>query len=216
MTSAKNIKWVQLTSGQGPEECELAVRHVLERFLDEANENTVNVDILEKESGIKSDNYKSVMLSLWGDNNIDRFLTRWNGTVQWVCQSPYRPTHKRKNWFVGVNVLIPVESWEGVSSKDLKFETMRASGAGGQHINTTDSAVRVIHVPTGLSAFAQEERSQYMNKKLAVARLVMLMKDIQKLKQLEKKLEKRKKHLGLERGNPIRVFEGNKFKEKHI
>ena len=63
--------------------------------------------------------------------------------------------------------------------KDIRWQTMRASGPGGQHVNKTESAVRVIHLPTGTEATAMEECSQHRNRKLALARLM------QKLKQLD-------------------------------
>lgn len=91
---------------------------------------------------------------------------------------------------------------------------MRASGAGGQHVNTTDSAVRVIHVPTGVTAFAQEERSQHMNKKLAIVRLSAMFDERAAAARSEKNHEKRSKHYELERGNPVRVFVSKDFKEK--
>jgi peptide chain release factor len=207
MSINNNISWIQITSGQGPEECELAVSHALKCILTESKQRDVAVDILEHVSGIKTGTYQSVVLSMQGDN-LNSFIQRWKGTIQWTCESPYRPTHKRKNWFIAVNVLTPLESHDGLKLNDLKFETMRASGAGGQHVNTTDSAVRVIHVPTGLTAFAQEERSQHMNKKLSIARLTALMKKDRQHKRLEKNHEKRNKHSELERGNPTRVFAG--------
>lgn len=213
MSQDTTLRWVQLTSGHGPAECELAVSHVLNRFLKEAVSSHLKVDVLEKISGEKDDIYQSAMLSISGDGVIS-FLKRWQGTIQWTCESPYHPTHKRKNWFVGVNVLEALAAHQDINIKDLRFETMRASGAGGQHVNTTDSAVRVIHVPTGVTAFAQEERSQYMNKKLALARLSALFVERLAVARSEKNQEKRNKHYDLERGNPIRVFVSKDFKEK--
>lgn len=215
MSLNNNISWVQITSGRGPEECELAVSHALNCILKEAKQSDVAVDILERVPGNKTGTYQSIMLSMQG-NNLNSFIQRWKGTIQWASESPYRPTHKRKNWFIAVNVLTPLESLDALNLNELKFETMRASGAGGQHVNTTDSAVRVIHVPTGLTAFAQEERSQHMNKKLAIARLTVLIRVSHQQKKLEKNHEKRNNHYELERGNPTRVFVGVAFKEKHV
>ena len=213
MSKDNTLRWVQITSGHGPAECELAVNHVLECLLKEAVHLSLTVEVLEKVPGEKDGIYQSVMLSINGIG-LPLFLKQWQGTVQWVCESPYRPTHKRKNWFVGVNVLEALEFHKDINISDLRFETMRASGAGGQHVNTTDSAVRVIHVPTGVTAFAQEERSQHMNKKLALARLVAAFDERSAAARSEKNHEKRNKHYELERGNSIRVFVEKDFKEK--
>ena len=58
---------------------------------------------------------------------------------------------------------------------EMKFQTMRSTGPGGQNVNKTETAVRVTHLPTGISVVAQEERSQYLNKKLAIAKLLSLL-----------------------------------------
>ena len=85
------------------------------------------------------------------------------------------PHHKRKNWFVGIDVLEPVDE-TGFNVKEVRWDTMRASGPGGQHVNRTESAVRVTHLPTGVRATAMEERSQHRNRKLALARLKKKLK----------------------------------------
>ena len=83
---------------------------------------------------------------------------------------------------------------------------MRASGPGGQHVNRTDSAVRVTHVPTGVQATAREERSQHRNRKLALARLIRKL-DVLTERQVTQAQEQRwRAHHELQRGNPIRVF----------
>lgn len=94
------------------------------------------------------------------------------------------------------------------------IETMRASGPGGQQVNKTESAVRVTHIPTGLTVVAREERSQHMNRKLAVARLGELMKSQEKSAELQGKRDRWQQHNELERGNPIRTYEGTEFKRK--
>lgn len=91
---------------------------------------------------------------------------------------------------------------------------MRASGPGGQHVNKTASAVRVTHVKTNISAIAQEERSQYQNRRLALARLAQALEDEEKKKGQEKQQQLWDLHQSLERGNPVRIFEGLEFVEK--
>lgn len=134
----------------------------------------------------------------------------WKGTVLWTCRSPYRPTHKRKNWFVGVEVFEPPEERE-IDAHDLKVETLRASGPGGQNVNRRESAVRVTHLPTGVSVLAREERSQHQNTRLAMARLAAALKEHEQMATDATTRDRRDQHDALERGNPVRSFRGPGF-----
>jgi peptide chain release factor len=146
-----------------------------------------------------------VLFALFGDDGLSDFLGGWQGTVQWTAQSPFRPEHKRKNWFVGVDVFAPPREAR-FHAKDLRFETMRASGPGGQHVNRTESAVRVTHMPSGLQATASEERSQHRNKALAIARLTRKLDKLEASGRGKAKEMRWRAHQALERGNPVRVF----------
>lgn len=86
---------------------------------------------------------------------------------------------------------------------------MRSSGPGGQHVNTTESGVRVVHVPTGIRVIAREERSQSLNRKLSLARLNKLLEQKAAFRQRDANKEKWGAHNRLQRGNPIRVFKGD-------
>jgi len=83
---------------------------------------------------------------------------------------------------------------------------MRASGPGGQHVNRTESAVRVTHIDTGLQASASEERSQHRNRKLALARLAEKIRQSREQQNAGKKEELWRGHRELERGNPVRTL----------
>jgi peptide chain release factor len=209
----KHVCWLQITAGQGPAECELAVGKVLKRIVHEAQNHSLSTETLEAVSGEQPETFSSVLISVRGES-IRNFTRQWQGTIQWNCESPYRPRHKRKNWFVGVNVLVPPQDSPLFKESDLRFETMRASGPGGQHVNKTDSAVRVIHLPTGLSATAREERSQRMNKELARTRLALMFEEQANRVKASKKQETWENHRQLERGNPVRVFCGKDFHPK--
>ncbi|MGE0083755.1 MAG: peptide chain release factor H [Desulfococcaceae bacterium] len=201
--------WMQITSGRGPEECCLAVAHVVRCIAEEAEKKGIRISPLELIPSEKPGCLRSALLALEGENLGD-FFQEWVGTVQWIAKSRFRPHHQRKNWFVGVKSLSQPENVKW-SENEIKTERMRASGPGGQHVNKTESAVRVTHIPTGLSAIAQEERSQHLNRKLALSRLAELLEnEAEKAKQQHDQV-RWSQHNMLERGNPVRVYEGGDF-----
>ena len=206
-------RWVQITSGRGPAECEWVAARVLERFCQEAADAGLETRLLDAVPGGQPDTFKSVLVAVKGAGG-DIFLGGWRGSVQWIGPSPFRPRHKRKNWFAGVDVFAPPPQSPAFSEKDLRFETMRASGPGGQHVNTTDSAVRVTHLPTGLTAMAREERSQHMNRKLASARLAAQLEARDARNRRDFDQANWTRHDRLERGNAVRVFEGPRFRPR--
>lgn len=154
---------LQLSSAQGPEECCLAVKKALDRLIKEAARQDVVVTVLETETGRYSDTLRSALISLDGDNAW-ALSESWCGTIQWICPSPYRPHHGRKNWFLGIGRFTADEQEQ---SDAIRYETLRSSGPGGQHVNKTDSAVRATHLASGISVKVQSERSQHANKRLA-------------------------------------------------
>lgn len=206
------ISWLQITSGQGPDECAWVVARVLEQIEAEAKQDGLQLRVLEAQAGGQPLTLKSVLVALEGDR-VDSFCGTWQGTIQWIGTSLFRPHHKRRNWFVGVGVFSPPEdsSW---NLQDLRIECMRSSGPGGQHTNKTSSAVRVTHIPTGTTAIAQEERSQHMNRKLALSRLENSLQQTDQQTQQQQQKERWVCHITLERGNPIRVYAGKSFKRR--
>ena len=206
--------WLQITSGRGPAECQLAVARLADVLAREAQAGGLACEVLDIVPGEAKGAALSTLLSLEGEG-ARRFALRTTGSVQWICPSPVRQGHKRKNWFVGVELLAPPEAASGaLRAQDVIVEAMRASGPGGQHVNKTESAVRVTHKPTGLVATAREERSQAMNRKLALARLAGLLADGAKRAQAVSERERWATHDTLERGRPVRTFEGPHFKER--
>ncbi|MBD9574585.1 peptide chain release factor H [Pseudomonas sp. PDM23] len=198
---------LQLSAAQGPDECALAVAKALQRLLREAEANGVEVRVIEEEAGPRRGTLLSVLLALEG-GSAATLAEDWSGTLQWVCASPYRANHGRKNWYFGGAVFsTPPASLEG----EVRFETLRSSGPGGQHVNTTDSAVRATHIASGLSVKVQSERSQHANKRLALLLIARKLEERAEQASSELRAERRLVHHHLERGNPRRVFRGERF-----
>jgi peptide chain release factor len=206
--------WIQITSGRGPAECQLAVGKMVQLVEREARAADLVCEVIDAVAGEARGAMLSAVLALEGED-ATAFASPYRGSVLWICPSPLRPTHRRKNWFIGVDVLSPPElsSTTVIKPSDVVFEAMRASGPGGQHVNKTESAVRATHKPTGLVATAREERSQLMNKRLAVARLAALIESGATAAQADAERELWAQHDQLERGTPVRTFKGPEFRE---
>ena len=206
--------WLQITSGRGPAECQLAVAKLADVLEKEARKAGLACEVLDVVAGRERGAALSALLSLEGEG-AHAFARKSRGSVLWICASPVRPGHKRKNWFVGVELLAPPDAEaSALRLADVTFEAMRASGPGGQHVNKTESAVRATHTPTGLVATAREERSQAMNKKLALARLAGLLADGAAAAKADVEHDRWAQHDALERGRAVRTFEGPSFKER--
>ena len=196
---------MQITSGRGPAECCRVVALVLEKILKQAAAKGVKTEIVERETGPLNRTLLSAVLSLQ-DGNYHELIEDWEGTVQWISKSPYRIYHKRKNWFVGVQTFTLSESQEATEA-EIRYETLRASGPGGQHVNKTESAVRAVHIPTGMSVVASDQRSQWQNKKLATERLLLKLASWSIEQAMIQAQANWSNHNCLQRGNPVKVIQ---------
>lgn len=106
---------------------------------------------------------------------------------------------------------MPIPQSADFSEKDVHIETMKGSGPGGQHVNTTESAVRAAHLPTGIVAIARDERSQTANRKRALERLAILLARHEQRLLAKAQKQRWDAHNELVRGNPVRVYEGTAF-----
>lgn len=200
---------IQITSGRGPAECCWAVSQVVKKMLEEASSANITSTMVQRNQGTETGTLDSALIRFSG-KNLETFARSWTGTVLWVGQSPYRRFHKRKNWYIGINHLISEDLFHW-NDNDIRFQTLRSSGPGGQHVNKTESAVRAIHHPTGLSVTASDSRSQLQNKKLAIERLKIKLAQWQMNELLKNEQTNWQQHNTLERGNPVRVFKGREF-----
>lgn len=203
--SINNKIYLQITSGRGPAECCRVVALVLEKILSEARKLGLIAEVIEREEGDLNRTLFSAIVSLEG-TRVEEIVDEWEGTIQWIAQSPYRIYHKRKNWFVGIKSFTPSEL-DDIDTKYITYQTMRSSGAGGQHVNKTESAVRAIHAPSGLSVTASDQRSQLQNKKLATERLLIKLSAWGEEQLMQKAQENWNNHNNLQRGNPVKIIE---------
>ena len=119
----------------------------------------------------------------------------------------------QQNWFIGI---FEVESQATVqfSEKEIQYQAMRSSGAGGQHVNKVSSAVRATHLPTGISVVSMDSRSQHQNKRAATERLMQKLQEAEKEQYQNQFQQVWMNQMQIERGNPIRTFEGIDFKKE--
>jgi peptide chain release factor len=197
---------LHLTSGSGPDECRWVVGQLAVAFGKEARDAGLSCELLEGYDGLPY----SLLLRVNGEGAM-AFATARAGTILWTGDSPFRPHHRRRNWFVGVAIAPQPESMIDLKEEDIEYQAMRASGPGGQHVNKTDSAVRATHRPTGLVTTAQEQRSQHANRKLARLKLALLLEERREQSQAQGRTAEWTFHKQLERGNPVRTYAGPRF-----
>lgn len=203
--------YIQLSSGKGPKECDFFLTKVLSVFQNEAFEKHIQMTIMSQEHS-EEGLIRSAVCKLTG-NNIDAFLLSWKGSLLWICESPFRSFHRRKNWFIAL-FIVSGEQEIAISEKDILYQVMRSSGAGGQHVNKVSSAVRALHMPTGITTVAMDTRSQLQNKKIATERLALKIMQMQHFALKQESDQQWHNHAEIQRGNPVRIFTGTKFKMK--
>jgi peptide chain release factor len=202
-----------LTSGRGPGECRLALAKTLAAMAREAE--AAGVELATAAGADPDGQGPASAIALVDGAGAELFAAGWVGSILWVCRSPLRPHHKRKNWFVGVSRL-EADTPKAVvlAPSDMRFEALQAGGPGGQHQNKTQSAVRAVHTPTGLTVVVREGRSQHRNKAIATERLRALLELASEVAASADSHSIQVRHDRLERGRPVRTFVGEEFRPR--
>ncbi|MFT5777597.1 MAG: peptide chain release factor [Crocinitomicaceae bacterium] len=203
-------KIIQITSGRGPEECDWVVTQLTRHFLKEVMRKDMQCTLIKEMRGAKKGTLSSANYLLRGID-LENFLMRWNGSILWIGESPFRKNHKRKNWFVGFQSFDLNEEVE-FDMRSVKIDVYRSSGPGGQHANKVESAVRATHLPSGISAEASVARSQHVNRQVALQDLKRKLEESKQQQREEHASIRWKGHNRLERGSPIRTYKGTSFK----
>lgn len=173
------------------------------RFCEKQGWQTEATDISPgEEAGIKSATIMIKGLYAYG------YLKSERGVHRLVRLSPFNANNKRQTSFASVEIIpeIPLPKDIEINPEDLKIETCRASGAGGQHINKTDSAVRIMHLPTNIVVKCQSGRSQVQNKETALRILYAKLKQLQLEQHKEKISELKGEQKEIAWGNQIRSY----------
>jgi peptide chain release factor 2 len=195
---------ITVNAGAGGTDAQDWAEMVLRMMMRWAEHRGFSVELLEaspgEEAGIKSATFRASGENAYGLFNAEK------GVHRLVRLSPFDAAHRRQTSFAGVEVAPVVDDIGEVAIEDddLQIDTYRASGAGGQHVNKTDSAVRITHRPTAIVVQCQNERSQSANKETAMKML--------RAKLLEREESRRREEIAAERGEAQDVNFGSQIR----
>ncbi|HET9620758.1 MAG TPA: peptide chain release factor 2 [Kofleriaceae bacterium] len=197
---------VQLTAGAGGVDASDWAMMLMRMLIRYAERKGWKVEVLDEtmaeEAGIKSATF-----TVAGDYAYG-LLKAENGVHRLVRVSPFDSNGRRQTSFAAVTITPDIDDdiEVDINEVDLKIDTYRAGGAGGQHVNKTDSAVRITHMPTGIVVQCQNERSQHSNKAKAMKLLRARLYDFELAKREAKAAEDAKARLKIEWGSQIRSY----------
>jgi peptide chain release factor 2 len=202
----RNDAVASLHAGAGGTESQDWAEMLLRMYLRWAEREGFDIELDEvnpgEEAGIKSATF------IVRGTNAYGLLSAERGVHRLVRISPYDQQSRRHTSFASLDVipLLPEDEEIEIDPKDLRIDTYRSSGAGGQHVNVTDSAVRITHIPTGITAACQNERSQMQNRAVAMRILKARLADLQR-RQREERIENlRGERRDIEFGSQIRSY----------
>lgn len=196
---------VSISAGAGGTEATDWAQMLLRMYLRWAERHRFKTEIMDQLEG-EGAGIKSATINIEGRRAYG-FLRAERGVHRLVRISPFDAQKRRHTTFALIEVLPEVDDdieVEDIPDDDLRVDTYRSQGAGGQHVNKTDSAVRLTHLPTGIVVQSQNERSQHQNRELAMRVL--------KARLLERKIAEREAELAAIRGEHVEAGWGNQIR----
>jgi peptide chain release factor 2 len=201
-----NDSYLQINAGAGGTESQDWASMLMRMYVRWANQNKYKVEVLDQHDGEEA-GIKSCTLQVKGHNAYGKLKTE-SGVHRLVRISPYDSNARRHTSFASAWAYPVIDDNIDIqiADSDLKVDTYRASGAGGQHVNTTDSAVRITHLPTGIIVACQAERSQHKNRATAMKMLKARLYEAELQKKQEKVDAANAKKTDIGWGHQIRSY----------
>ncbi|PKM56821.1 MAG: peptide chain release factor 2 [Firmicutes bacterium HGW-Firmicutes-3] len=189
----------------GTESCDW-VEMLYRMYMRWSNQKNYSLDVIDYLEGDEV-GIKSITFEVNGENAYG-YLKAEKGVHRLVRISPFDSSGRRHTTFASCDVMPDIEEDIDVeiNSEDIRIDTFRASGAGGQHVNKTDSAIRITHMPTGIVVQCQNERSQHKNKDKALKMLKIKLFEVERQRQLEKMTDIRGETKEIGWGSQIRSY----------
>jgi peptide chain release factor 2 len=205
---------LSIYAGAGGTDAQDWAQMLLRMYVRWAEANTLKITTIEQSAGEEA-GIKSATLEITGGSYLYGKLAGEHGVHRLVRLSPFNSAASRETSFAKVDVLPLINSPAEVEidDKDLKVDVYRAGGHGGQSVNTTDSAVRITHIPTGISVAIQNERSQLQNKETALAILRSRLAQLQLEQHAETLADVKGPNQSAEFGNQIRNYVLHPYKQ---